>query len=41
MEQRVIFDEKGCSLITKQGNGILCEPISSEEAAMWEAKHRY
>ena len=41
-EVQVKFDEKGCYKLTKRSDGsILLEPITSKEAALWEAKHRF
>jgi hypothetical protein len=42
MEIQIKYDENGCYKLTKLKNGeILCEGISSEEAALWEAEHRF
>lgn len=42
ISQNLNFDTKGCWLITKWSDGsISSEPITSEEAAEFEARHNY
>lgn len=42
VSQKVSFDEKGQSLLTKFSDGsILSEPMTAAEASQWEAEHKY
>ena len=38
-EVQVKCDKQGCHKITKVGDSILSEPISSEEAGLWQENH--
>lgn len=42
ISQEIIFDEKGQGLATKFSDGsVKYEPLTSEQAAEWEAEHKF
>jgi len=41
MKEEIKFDENGASLVTKSEGVVTVEPISSEDAAQWEAEHHF